>query len=84
MSADRENDLLPKQQARLRELLSIPERERSDSHWDELVSIEIDMGPRPRSPNANSEAAPKGQPRRHWNKNQRAAPNPTAAAAGRG
>jgi len=61
MSAEREKDLLQKQ-ARLRELLSIPEGQRSDAHWDELVAIEIDMGPRTRSSNPGLEDPAKRQP----------------------
>lgn len=32
--------------ARLRELLSIPERLRTDAQWDEIIEIEISIGPR--------------------------------------
>lgn len=32
--------------ARLRELLSIPERVRTDAQWDEIIEIEITLGPR--------------------------------------
>jgi hypothetical protein len=35
------NDL----RTRLRQLLSIPERDRTDEEWDEIVSIEIELGP---------------------------------------
>ncbi len=31
---------------RLRELLSIPERLRTDAQWDEIIDIEISIGPR--------------------------------------
>jgi hypothetical protein len=30
---------------RLRELLSVPERDRSDAQWDEIVELEIQMAP---------------------------------------
>ena len=30
---------------RLRELLSIPERDRSDEQWDEIVELEIQLAP---------------------------------------
>jgi hypothetical protein len=30
---------------RLRELLSIPERDRSDEQWDEIIELEIQMAP---------------------------------------
>ena len=39
----------PQQQnpnVRLRELLSIPERVRTDAQWDEIIDIEISIGPR--------------------------------------
>lgn len=41
--------------ARLRELLSIPERLRTDAQWDEIIDIEISMGPRKPSGNAKSQ-----------------------------
>ena len=65
MSGDGQDDQL-KLQARLRELLSIPEHLRSDAHWDELVEIEIEMAPRKRSANVTREAAAMGRPKRHW------------------
>ncbi len=34
------------QVARLRELLAIPERQRTDAQWDEIIGIEIEIGPR--------------------------------------
>jgi hypothetical protein len=30
---------------RLRELLAIPERDRSDAVWDEIIELEIDLAP---------------------------------------
>lgn len=46
---------------RLRELLSIPERDRSDEQWDEIIELEIQMAPGNRiSPN---ESGGGGQPR---------------------
>lgn len=30
---------------RLRELLSVPERERSDAQWDEIIELEIRLAP---------------------------------------
>ena len=35
------NDL----RARLRELLQVPERDRTDAQWDAIVEIEIELGP---------------------------------------
>jgi hypothetical protein len=31
--------------SRLRELLAIPERDRTDALWDEIIGLEIDMAP---------------------------------------
>lgn len=46
--------------ARLRELLAIPERQRTEAQWDEINELEIAMAP------GNREGAPmQGQPRRH-------------------
>lgn len=62
------------QRRRLRELLSVPERDRTDEQWDEIVELEIQLapgnriGPGPekdfgRGPNLNSSAAsPNGGP----------------------
>jgi hypothetical protein len=40
---------------RLRELLAIPERDRSDAVWDEIIALEIDLAPgnRASAPNAD-------------------------------
>ena len=35
----------PDPRSRLRELLAVPERDRSDAVWDEIISLEIDMAP---------------------------------------
>ena len=39
------------QAARLRELLAIPERQRTDAQWDEIIDIEINLGPKKPSGN---------------------------------
>lgn len=42
---------------RLRELLSVPERDRSDAQWDEIVELEIQLAPGNRispAPSGNS------------------------------
>ena len=49
------------QAARLRELLAIPERQRSDAQWDEMIAIEIDLGPRKLTGNSPRQAAPEGR-----------------------
>lgn len=40
---------------RLRELLAVPERDRSDAVWDEIVSLEIQLAPGNRAPSAQSD-----------------------------
>ena len=43
---------------RLRELLAIPERERTDAIWDEIIGLEIQLAP------GNRAALPQGEGRR--------------------
>ena len=38
------NDSIPPRE-RLRELLAIPERNRTDAEWDEIASLEIQLAP---------------------------------------
>jgi len=45
---------------RLRELLSIPERDRSDEQWDEIIELEIQLAPGNRI--SGNEAATGGRP----------------------
>lgn len=49
------------QAARLRELLAIPEGRRTDEQWDEIIGIEIDIGPRKLPGNLLQQAAPEGR-----------------------
>lgn len=53
-------------QARLRELLAIPERLRTDAQWDEIIEIEISQGPKKPSGNASKpmSQSPSRQPDR--------------------
>ena len=46
----------PDPRRRLRELLAVPERDRSDAVWDEIASLEIELAPgnRASSPQADS------------------------------
>jgi hypothetical protein len=50
---------------RLRELLAIPERDRSDAVWDEIINIEIDLAP------GNRASAPQGDNGRRQDPGQR-------------
>lgn len=51
---------------RLRELLSIPERDRSDPQWDEIIELEITLAPGNRESDRNSDRLP-GQPEKRQN-----------------
>lgn len=50
----------PELKQRLRQLLSIPERERTDAQWDEIVDIEILLGPTKASLGRSPDQAPTG------------------------
>lgn len=41
---------------RLRELLAIPDRERTDALWDELIALEIQLAPGNRAPSGQPDA----------------------------
>jgi hypothetical protein len=45
---------------RLRELLSVPERDRSDAQWDEINELEIQLAPGNRAPPGTIPGAPGG------------------------
>ncbi len=49
---------------RLRELLAIPERERTDALWDEIVSLEIQLAPGNRAPSTQAESGRRQEPGR--------------------
>ena len=75
---------------RLRELLSVPERDRTDEQWDEIIELEIQLAPGNRaSPSEHGGSSvntggghnkqPSGQPKKHRprgnNNNRRPRPN---------
>jgi hypothetical protein len=65
------NDSAPQDpRRRLRELLAIPERDRTDEQWDEIIEIEITLAPG----NRESERPLDRQPDRQPGKRQAAAP----------
>ena len=55
---------------RLRELLSVPERDRTDAQWDEIVELEIQLAPGNRAvpaPSGNNSRPPsKSQKKPHF------------------
>ena len=48
---------------RLRELLSVPERDRSDEQWDEIIELEIQLAPGNRISGSPAPGGGGGQPR---------------------
>lgn len=55
---------------RLRELLAIPERDRTDAEWDEINELEIQLAPGNRIGNAPHFALPGNKPAGGANKNR--------------
>ena len=49
---------------RLRQLLAIPERDRSDAIWDEIIGLEIGLAPGNRAPSPNGDEGRHQQPGR--------------------
>jgi hypothetical protein len=49
---------------RLRELLAVPERDRTDAVWDEIVSLEIELAPGNRAPSGQNEGNRSREPSR--------------------
>ena len=67
---------LPDPRRRLRELLAIPDRERTDALWDELIELEIQLAPGNRAlpPGTEPGRSPK-QPARFANPGRRPEPS---------
>ena len=49
---------------RLRELLAVPERERTDAIWDEIIALEIQLAPGNRAPSPQADAGRRQEPGR--------------------
>lgn len=56
---------------RLRELLAIPDRERTDALWDEIIGLEIQLAPGNRAPSVQADAGRHGEPGRRQAPGQR-------------
>jgi hypothetical protein len=63
-------------QARLRALAAIPEHQRSEAQWDEMVEIEIRLGPG----NGSSRVEAAGRPKQPRQTPRRKLPDATKAA----
>jgi len=74
MSSDEQQQRPPNPNARLRELLSIPERQRTDAQWDEIIEIEISQGPR--KPSGNAKPQNQSQFRQSDNRGDRSEKKP--------
>ena len=57
---------------RLRELLAVPERDRSDAQWDEMIELEIQLAPGNRAQEQRSVAGQRQEPSRRQDSGRRA------------
>ena len=62
---------------RLRELLAVPERQRTDAQWDEIIDIEISLGPK--KPSGNQPRQDNGDGRRQQQQPKRSGNKPSVA-----
>lgn len=56
---------------RLRELLAIPDRERTDTLWDEIIALEIQLAPGNRASSPQADASRRWEPGRRQEPGQR-------------
>lgn len=75
----------PDPRRRLRELLSVPERDRSDAQWDEIIELEIQLAPGNRigAPASGPGNRPQGQPAGGGQKPNQAKKNRSRWGSGR-
>ena len=65
-----QNDVAPAEpqsqdaRRRLRQLLAIPERDRTDAVWDEIIGLEIQLAPGNRAPSPNADVGRRQDPGR--------------------
>lgn len=71
---------MPDPRRRLRELLAIPDRDRTDALWDELIELEIQLAPgnRVQSPNVDANVGRHQKPSRFAEPARRPASSPNA------
>ncbi len=71
---------MPDPRRRLRELLAIPDRDRTDALWDELIELEIQLAPgnRVQSPNVDLNVGRHQKPSRFAEPGRRPAASPNA------
>lgn len=56
---------------RLRELLAVPERDRSDAQWDEMIELEIQLAPGNRTQEQRGPAGQRQEPGRRQDSGRR-------------
>lgn len=56
---------------RLRELLAIPDRDRTDAIWDEIIGLEIELAPANRAPSAQGDPGRRPEPGRRMEPGRR-------------
>jgi len=56
---------------RLRELLAVPDRDRSEAIWDEIVRLEIELAPGNRAPSSQGDAGRRPEPNRRQEQGRR-------------
>ena len=61
----------PDPRRRLRELLAVPERDRSDAVWDEIASLEIELAPGNRAQSPQSDPGHGQEPARRQEQGRR-------------
>ena len=61
----------PDPRRRLRELLAIPERERTDAVWDEIIALEIQLAPGNRATSPQADVGRRPEPGRRQESGRR-------------
>jgi len=62
---------VPDPRRRLRELLAIPERERTDAVWDEIIALEIELAPGNRATSPQADIGRRQEPGRRQESGRR-------------
>ena len=69
----------PDPRRRLRELLAIPERDRTDEVWDEIASLEIELAPGNRAASPQADPGRSQEPVRRQEQGRRGGTSPQPA-----
>ncbi len=71
VEAERPNPQNQDPRRRLRELMAVPERDRSDAQWDEMIELEIQLAPGNRSQEQRGPAGQRQEPGRRQDAGRR-------------